>query len=179
MAHKDYISRGRAPKTPPPAPAPSLPWLRIIVTLALVVGFGYLLWSIKDKAETAAPIPEKVVEVLQEDEEPLPILEEEEWEFIKALPQTSVQVEVAEQEKSDKRYLMQCASFRQRHQAEEMKATIAFQGLVAQVRESQGSNGLWYKVILGPYDLKRAAEKDRHTLRRSKITTCKIWYWNL
>lgn len=179
MAHKDYVSRGRASKTPPPEPTPSLPWLRIVITLALVVGFAYLLWSIKDKAESEPKTPGPATEVSQQDEEPLPILEEEEWEFIKTLPQTSVQVEVAEQEKSDKRYLMQCGSFRQQHQAEEMKATIAFQGLVAQVRPSDGKNGRWYRVILGPYELKRAAEKDRHTLRRSKITTCKIWYWNL
>lgn len=179
MAHKDYVARGRASKKAPPPPPKSLPWLRLLITVSLIAGFGYLLWSIKDKAETAPSAEATVVVEQSADEDALPILEEEEWEFIKTLPTTSVEVEVAEQEKSDKRYVMQCASFRLEQQAQEMKAKIAFLGLVAQVRASEGKNGLWYKVILGPYDLKRSAEKDRHTIRRSGTKSCRIWYWNL
>lgn len=179
MAHKDYVSRGRASKAPPPPPKPKVPWIRLFLTIMLVAGFAYLLWAIKDKAEEVQPAAASNDSTEQDEEVALPILGEEEWEFIKTLPQTTVEVEVAEQEKSDKRYLMQCGSFKQQAQAEEMKATIAFAGLVAQVGPISGENGLWYRVYLGPYELKRAAEKDRHTLRRSNINTCKIWYWNL
>ena len=112
-------------------------------------------------------------------EETLPELPEEEWEYIKTLPGYEVEVEVKEQEKSDKRYLMQCASFRTRAQAEEMKAKIAFQGLEALIRHSTGSNGDWFRVILGPYESKRDAEKAKHSLRKVNIATCQIWYWNL
>ncbi len=86
---------------------------------------------------------------------------------------------MAEQEKSDKRYLMQCASFRTRAQADEMRAKIAFQGLEAQIRHSDGANGEWFRVILGPFDAKRDAERAKHALRKVNITTCQIWFWNL
>ena len=54
MAHKDYVARGRNPKKAPEPEKRPLPWLRIIITLALLLGFGYFLWSINDKAEDPA-----------------------------------------------------------------------------------------------------------------------------
>ena len=178
MAHKDYVSRGRSKKAAPPPPQKTLPWFRLILTLALVAGFAVFLYSIKGNAPTSAVSQS---EIPAEPEQPvvLPEVEEEEWEFFEMLPQQSVTVEEKEQEVSNKRYLMQCASFRDKQQAEEMKARIAFQGLEPQVRASQGSSGLWYRVILGPYQLKRNAERDRHTLQRASINGCKIWLWNL
>lgn len=178
MAHKDYVARGRASKKKSaPAPTRKLPWLRILVTLVLVFGFAYFLWNIKDKAPTTAEPAEPQQVIINED--PLPELEEEEWEFIKSLPYVTVEIDESEQAESERRYLMQCGSFRDESQAQEMRANIAFQGLEAQVRPSEGKTGLWHRVILGPYDLRRQAEKDRHVLRRNKITTCKIWTWNL
>lgn len=182
MAQRDYVSRGRAPqakkskKTSPAAPAPSLPWLRLAVVVALLIGFGVFLWSIKDASEQKpdAPVNTQVVE-----EDALPELPKEEWEYIKTLPGYEVEVDVQQQQASDKRYLMQCASFRTRAQAEEMKAKIAFQGMEAQIRHSSGDNGDWFRVILGPYDSKRDAERAKHSLRKINIATCQIWFWNL
>lgn len=185
MSQRDYVSRGqpqqkkRAPKkadkkAPPIA---SFAKVRLIVVLVLLMGFGYFLWSIKDAAQPKADAPVK--RVTTNDEDALPELPEEEWEYIKTLPGYEVEVDVAEQEKSDKRYLMQCASFKTRAQAEEMKAQIAFQGLEALIKPSSGDNGEWFRVILGPFDTKRDAERAKHTLRKVNITTCQIWYWNL
>ena len=75
-------------------------------------------------------------------------------------------------------YKMQCGSFKTRKQADTLKARIAFSGLVAQVSQSKGSNGTWYKVYLGPYPKKRAAEKDKHKLKSNNINHCQIWLWN-
>ncbi|MGO4892938.1 SPOR domain-containing protein [Flavobacterium sp. W21_SRS_FM6] len=177
MAHKDYVARGRGKKAaPPPPPKRSLPWLRIIVTLSLVAGFIVFLWSIKGTSPDS-PETEVVTKVAPPKEDALPDMPEEEWEFIKSLPEYTVEVEVEEQAKSTKRYLMQCGSFKVGSQAEELKAKIAFQGLEAQVRKSEGSS--WYRVILGPYESKRKAETDRHQLQKSKINGCQIWNWNL
>lgn len=71
-------------------------------------------------------------------------------------------------------YQLQCASFRQESQANEMKAVIAFQGLEAQVRQVEGTTGVWYKVALGPYERKRDAERKRHTLQNAGINGCQI-----
>ncbi len=179
MAHKDYVARGRSKKQAPPPSKPSLPWLRIVITLTLVAVFVYFLWSIKGTAPENTSDGEASAEQAQSEEDTLPDIPEEEWEFIKSLPEYTVEIEQKEQDQPTVRRLMQCGSFRKNRQAQELKANIAFQGLEAQVRSSKGSSGLWYRVILGPYDSKRIAEKDRHTLQRAKINGCKIWNWNL
>lgn len=176
MAHKDYVSRGRSAKKAAP-PSKKIPWLRLCITLALVAGFSYFLWSIKDVAEIETAEQEAPQVVINDD--PLPEMPKDKFGYPDWLKEFTVEIEEKEQQSSGKRYLMQCGSFRKETQANEMKARIALQGLYGQVRPSEGSNGIWYRVILGPYDTKRDAEKDRHTLRRAKMTTCKIWYWNL
>jgi cell division protein FtsN len=174
MAHKDYVSRGRSAKAAPPK-AP-VPWLRIIVTLALIMAFAYFLWSIRNSAEQQ---PDIIHMPQTEQPETLPAPPEEEWEFVETLPQQTVEVELPEEVESDIRWLMQCGSFRNADQAEQMRAKIAFQGLESQIRPSDGKNGRWYRVILGPYDRKRAAERDRHAIQKTGITTCQVWNWNL
>jgi cell division protein FtsN len=153
--------------------------LRIFITLALVVGFSYFLWSIKGTAPKNVIDDSVMTEQAQSENDILPDIQAEEWEFINSLPEHTVEIEQKEQDKPTGRYLMQCGSFKNNGQAQELKANIAFQGLEAQVRPSKGSSGLWYRVILGPYDSKRVAEKQRHTLQRAKINGCKIWNWNL
>nr|WP_136250519.1 SPOR domain-containing protein [Ningiella ruwaisensis] len=109
------------------------------------------------------------------EKDPLPKLGEEEWAFIDALPEYSVQVDIPEQVDSNKIYIMQCGSFRTTDRAQELRAIIALQGLEAEMLESNGANGRWYRVVLGPYDRKRAAERDRHQLRRANVNNCKIY----
>lgn len=177
MAHKDYVARGRTQKKAPAPEKPSLPWIRIIITCALVAGFSYFLWSLK----TNTPVPvENTANSTQApkttDEDALPEIPEEEWEFIKSLPEYTVEIDDKQQDQPIILRLMQCGSFRKESQAHELKARIAFQGLESQVRTKSGR---WYRVILGPYENKRLAEKDRHILQRAKINGCKIWNWNL
>lgn len=182
MAPKDYVARGRAPKkkTTPEKPVSNTPWGRIIVTLCLVAGFGYFLWSIKDSAPSSPQKTSVNKGQAQDDLEQLPEKPEEKWEFIEMLndpEHTNVEVDVDEQGPLTQ-YQMQCGSFRTEEQAEKMRANIAFQGLESFVKKTNGSNGVWYRVVLGPYEGKRAAEKDRHTLQRAKFNTCQIWRWN-
>ncbi|KXI30521.1 SPOR domain-containing protein [Paraglaciecola hydrolytica] len=176
MAHNDYVARGRGKKAPPPPPKRTLPWPRIVITLSLLAAFGYFLWSIKGTAPEKPQVATQPA-ATQQEKDALPDMPKEEWEFITSLPEYTVEVEVEERAKSTVRYLMQCGSFKVRSQAEELKAKIAFQGLEAQVRNSEGSS--WYRVILGPYESKRHAEADRHTLQRAKINGCVVWNWNL
>lgn len=191
MAQRDYVSRGRGSqnkknnkKSPPRQPRrPSkgsgqFPKAKLAIAVILLAGFAWFLWSISGAApeDVDGPVSSPVS---QQSEEALPEMPEEEWEYIESLPGYEVEVEVAEQKKSDKLYLLQCGSFRTRAQAEEMKANIAFQGLEAQIRDTQGSNGQWFRVILGPLQTKRDAERAKHTLRKINITTCMILTWSL
>lgn len=196
MTQRDYVSRGRPQpkktkspsknkagpsrknKANEPSAIPAMMWVRVVGIVLVLAGFAVFLWSIKDNA----PEPDNSFTdspKLIENEDELPELPEEEWEYIKTLPGYEVEVDVTQQAPSTKRYLLQCASFRTRAQAEELKAKIAFEGLEALIKRSTGDTGDWFRVILGPFDTKRDGERTRHTLRRANINNCKIWYWNL
>ena len=72
---------------------------------------------------------------------------------------------------------MQCGAYKTKGQANAQKALIAFQGLTSEIKISQGKTSNWYRVVLGPYQQKRHAERDRNLLRRAKIEPCEIWFW--
>ncbi|MCU7994163.1 SPOR domain-containing protein [Shewanella glacialipiscicola] len=128
--------------------------------------------------ETAEPVPvaEPVVVPLKKDPNALPPQPKEEWTYLKELENKHVEVDIPDvvASRTPVLYQLQCASFRQESQANEMKAVIAFQGLEAQVRQIEGTTGIWYKVALGPYERKRDAERKRHTLQKAGINGCQI-----
>ncbi len=200
MAHQDYVKRGNprakakkpatrkaAPrkstkKSPAASTAPSVSLktkLIAALTLAAVGGFGYFLYAINGSSDNAPVIESKPPEIQKKPEKSSipPPPKEEKWQYIEELKNKTVEVEVKELEKKGP-YLMQCGSFRSSQQAEAMKAKMAFMGLEAEVRKSNGKNGIWYRVVLGPYETKRLAEKDRHKLKRQSISGCKIWNWS-
>ncbi len=192
MAQKDYVARSQKKKQPPRKnkQAPHvMAWVKVALAILVVCAFVAGLWYLKDatgddaseSSENEQVIIESSnvpVKSINDEKDPLPVLGEEDWEFIEGLPSYSVEVEVDELPNSDRRYLMQCGSFRKQSQAEELKATIAFQGLESQVLESEGSKGIWFRVVLGPYESKRDAERDRHSLRSARVNRCQIWNWD-
>lgn len=183
----DYANRKRPAKRTPPkksnkkaARKPAVSWWVVLLAVALVAAFVWLLVSIAGKSEQA-PAQTTPVEVPQAQPqpvaEPLPEKPEERWQYIEELENQEVIVDVPEREVGPPK-LMQCGSFRNISDAEEMRAMIAMIGLEAQIRTTDGSNGVWHRVILGPYEGRRAAETDRHKLQRANIRGCQIWNWN-
>ncbi len=197
MATRDYVRRGQASgpvrkqnkrnqsKRKNKVTKEPTPWLRMGTAIAVIASFAYgLYWLESEKSIQYDQIVANSNPVITEEQaEPekakkqqkIPVMREEEWAFIDALPEYSVEVDVEELPESDKLYIMQCGSFRKISQAESLRAKIALQGLESEVIESNGSNGRWFRVVLGPYDRKRPAETDRHQLRRGNILRCKIW----
>ncbi|EEX38100.1 cell division protein FtsN putative [Vibrio metschnikovii CIP 69.14] len=92
---------------------------------------------------------------------------------MQSLPQREIEVTAKEQQLSEIPYIMQCGAFKTLQQAEARKVEIAFQGLKSNIRKTENSS--WFRVVLGPYPLKRDAERDRHRLQRAKIEPCAIW----
>lgn len=206
MAQRDYVARSQKKKQSPKKKkqaVQTIAWFKVAFAITIVGGFVFGLWVLKDaggddrvqegtaasatnnatqannvQASNENSLSELTLKNQSDEKDPLPVLAEEEWEFIEGLPSYSVEVEVEELPNSDRRYLMQCGSFRKQTQAEELKATIAFQGMESQVLESKGSKGIWYRVVLGPYDTKRDAERDRHSLRSARVNRCQIWNWD-
>lgn len=202
MAPKDYVKRPKAStkkqatrrKTSKQASTP-MPWVKVIFALTVVVLFVFSLYKLQsmdgdnsemalsdetvaseDIARDSSTIIVQPNDALEQAELPeLPVLGEEEWEYIDSLPEFSVEVDATGPLESGKEFIMQCGSFRTPERAEELKAKIAFQGLESRILTSNGRNGLWYRVVLGPYERKRNAERHRHQLRNGNVNGCKIW----
>ncbi|WP_395345085.1 SPOR domain-containing protein [Ningiella sp. W23] len=204
MAQTDYVSRGQKKKKKAPEPAPK-PWLRILISLVLVCSFVFGLYFLQNARTHNSPSSEEQPNALTEstdasevsstatanrdaqdievvkpetgylDKDPLPELGEEEWAFIDSLPAYSVEVDVPEEVDSNRIYIMPCGSFRAMERAETLRAQLALAGLIGETVQSDGENGRWYRVVLGPYESKRRAERDRHQARRADVNTCKIY----
>ena len=104
---------------------------------------------------------------------------ESEFNYHTDLENKTVEVPVEEplpDSKTKKRtFIMQCGSFRKEASAEKLRAQIAMSGFEATIKETIGKNGLWHRVVLGPYSSKRVAERERHQLQRNNINNCQIW----
>ena len=144
------------------------PYVASFLALLLIGFIAYFVFAV-DKPPVVQPTQNKA----SIKEEKLPEKPQPEWDYVDALKNKKVEVDIPVQTKPTKPYQMQCGSFRKKDDAETLKARIAFQGLESQVKKT----GNWYRVILGPYDRKRLAEKQRHKLQRAKINGCQIWLW--
>ncbi|SIO18671.1 SPOR domain-containing protein [Salinivibrio sp. ES.052] len=184
MATRDYVKRGKAPRKKNTRRQPTkgrtglpLKWALLAVVLVGAFGYGLYLLS-KTEAPTPEPTPTtKAKPARQNQGESLPKKPEEKWSYIEELESKKVEVKAKALPQSTRPYLMQCGAYRSQGQANERKATIAFQGLESQIKVSQGEKGTWHRVVLGPYPRKRQAERDRNMLRRAGIEPCAIWYW--
>jgi cell division protein FtsN len=174
MAQHDYINKkpaNKKSKKNAPAKKP-FPVLLVVFTVLLVSGFAYGLWFIKHNADPKLVEKQANPKSVEPEEVVIPRMPK----FIKEIREHEIHVEVKKLEQNGP-YVMQCGSFRTHKQAESLKAKIAFAGLISEIKEATGSNGLWYKVRLGPYKTKRQAESDRNKLKRLKIVGCGIWGW--
>ncbi|PTT52675.1 SPOR domain-containing protein [Aeromonas sp. HMWF015] len=71
------------------------------------------------------------------------------------------------------RYMMQCAALRSQDSAESLKARIAFTaGLSSSLQVINGANGTVYKVMVGPFSGKAAADAANRKLQSSGISGC-------
>ena len=179
MKNKDYVSQKKRQK-PVKHDAPKgrpFPVVKMLLVAALIAGFvGGLLYIKSDSSDFQKTQPQVHKKQTQKSKPLPPPPEDEEWSFIEELENKNVEVE-SEELKDRGPYKMQCASFRSQSDAEGFKAQIAFAGYESQVIPSQGTSGMWYKVVLGPFERKRDAEKTRHILKRNDITGCQIWLW--
>jgi cell division protein FtsN len=181
FAKKKPVSRQAKPKQAVAETSHISFWMWLFTSLT-VIAFVCLLIYLGQRNATA---PTKVqpptqVTVKEGKPKPKPVKPakpaEPQWTFPEELKEREVEVEVDPvASRPLKEYIMQCGSFRKRDQAEQLEARIAFTGLQAEVRETEGKNGLWYRVVLGPYQGKRSADRDRHLLQDNKIEGCRIW----
>ncbi|MDR9827858.1 SPOR domain-containing protein [Vibrio sp. FNV 38] len=175
---KDYVKRGRGtPKRPNKRNTPrKKPWRSGVLAILLLGVFGYGLYLLSQEPipESPAPVPVKPQsKPAPKPKKELPPKPEEKWDYVESLPNRQIEVEAKELKVSDIPYIMQCGAYKSSAQAESRKLDIAFQGIESKIRKTEGSS--WYRVVLGPYERKRDAERDKHRLERAKIEPCAIW----
>ncbi|NLS13502.1 cell division protein FtsN [Vibrio sp. SM6] len=187
MANRDYVRRGKGAAKPSSARSAKSKtstkntprrkhWRSLVAAIVLVGGFGSFLYWLN--SSPAPQTPEVVTQPTAPSKpaktETLPPPPEEKWEYPKTLPEREIVVEAKELEVSKIPYILQCGAFKRPGDAEARKLDIAFQGLASQIiLPSEGSG--WYRVVLGPYATKRAAESDQRKLQRVDIQPCAIW----
>lgn len=184
MATRDYVKRGRKPRntrrvsTKKPKKRAYSIRITLFAAIALVISFAsglaYLSMNSPTSTQTS---PSSIAPALEDKKQHIPPAPEAKWTYIKELEKMEIEVTINEQKTSARPYLMQCGAYRSSEQADERKAMIAFQGLESQIKVSPGETGDWYRIVLGPYSLKRDAERDRNLLRRGGVEPCAIWYW--
>ena len=173
---RDYVKRGRGSSRKPANKKSSprrKPWKSGLLAILLVGGFGYGLYTLSNDPEPPAPVVQTKPKPKPKPEKALPPPPEETWDYVEALPNREVKVEAKEQVVSKIPYIMQCGAYKTAQAAEARKLDIAFQGISSKIRKKEDSS--WYRVVLGPYKLKRDAERDKHKLQRAKIEPCAIW----
>lgn len=154
-------SGGRRKQAPPPPPPPKRGKLFFVLAL-LIAGFGFGIYSLQKIPATMTPEPTKST-VKKSTATPAPVTKkaepEQRFKFYDLLPESEVIPPKVDsykfKEKSvsnDYYYMVQTGSFRSSSDAERQKATIAFQGLKANIKAIQNAQGTtWYRVITGPF----------------------------
>lgn len=166
-AKRKQAPKRPAKKTAPPSKGPSK--AKLFFTLAVLISLSaygiYMLQSVQPTNKLAtepnnkpapAPAAKKESSALANEPE---TATEKRFEFYNLLPESEVIAPKVEsyqfKEKAtgtDFYYLVQTGSFRSSSDAERQKATIAFQGLKAQINPVQNDEGsIWYRVMTGPF----------------------------
>ncbi|WP_051221362.1 SPOR domain-containing protein [Neptunomonas japonica] len=104
------------------------------------------------------------------------------YEFYELLPKDEITPAAVKEYKStprsaklDKTYVLQAGSFRNAADAEKMRAQLLLSGLKnVHTNPSNGANGLWYRVRIGPFDNRSVMNKAHDKLARLNINALTI-----
>jgi len=193
-AEKAPAKRSRAAKKPAAAdtaPRRSLPLGKLLVTLVLTGGLGYLLYSLT-QVSPSAPKPQQVEVKPKPKPQPTvkkqPVVEtkaEEKtrFEFYNMLPESQVTTSdpskyksTPKQDKTEYKYLLQTGSFRSAADADRMRANLLLQGLpnVHTSKSVNASGVTWYRVRTGPFESRSRLNKAYDKLVRMNIEPMQI-----
>ena len=192
MVQRDYVrkksqSKGKAKKNK----SRIFQSLMIFLAIIIIILFSSILYYISTNS------PEKPVERPKEKTESptatLPEKPQERWTYLKELetPNDSGNPNVATSERQqildsfmnnkptttttsantdNRKWLLQCGAFRDKTNADTLKASLAMTGISGNISSSQQL----YRVIVGPYTNKDDAQKTLNTLKTNGINNCII-----
>ncbi|MFT6274822.1 MAG: hypothetical protein ACJAZ0_000911 [Halioglobus sp.] len=100
------------------------------------------------------------------------------FDFYTLLPEQTMDVEIdpaevvtARASKTSEFFLLQAGSFKQKEDADRRRAQLLLLGLEPNIEETNGDNGRWYRVYLGPFQSKSRLSKARSLTAAQNIDT--------
>jgi len=160
-------------KSPAPSPSPH-GWKLYFAGLFSGVFLSFLLFL-----GSLPPSPGTALQTVQneptatETEPPKP-----RFDFYTLLPEQTMDIEVdpvetavAHSNKPTEFYLLQAGAFKQREDAESRRAQLLLLNLNPKIEETNGDNGRWYRVYLGPFQSRSKLNKARSLTAAQNIDT--------
>ncbi|MEH6515783.1 MAG: SPOR domain-containing protein [Halioglobus sp.] len=136
--------------------------------LSFLLYMGTLPQSVDNISEAAPAVAEPVAAT-----PPKP-----RFDFYTLLPEQRIEVDVDPAEVTQKRptsatetYVLQAGSFKQKDDADRRRAELLLLGLTPNIEETNGDNGHWYRVYLGPFVSRSTMAKARGLTAAQNIDT--------
>jgi cell division protein FtsN len=161
----------------PSAKARTMGWQLYIAGLLSGVFLSFLLYlGTLPPANDPATQPTVNNDAATKSEPPKP-----RFDFYTLLPEQSVERPTApidtatpqsvKTTKNAEFYLLQTGSFKQREDADRRRAELILLGLEPSIEETNGDNGRWYRVYLGPFQTRAKLNKARSLTAAQNIDT--------
>ncbi len=140
----------------------------------LLAVFIYIKGWVPEPIQQNQPVPGVAKEVVKPVEDVSKDLSKQkpDYDFYSVLPEMEVVIPKEELEQQAARdskeytYILQIASFKNRPDAEELKAKIAFSGQIAFIQSIDVNGTEWHRVRVGPFDSSREADKQKRQLEQ-------------
>ena len=161
-------------KTASKATAPTRGWQLYLAGLFSGVFLSFLLYL-----GTLPPGPGTATPVTQDESRPTDTEPPKpRFDFYTLLPQQTMdlgveaaEAPVAHVSKPTEFYLLQAGAFKQQEDAESRRAQLLLLNLEPKIEETNGDNGRWYRVYLGPFQSRAKLNKARSLTAAQNIDT--------
>ena len=184
MAAKGGRTRKGATRKAPPPPKRKIPWWLWLIVPGLLAAFIFVLVKISSvtpqsasaptikpaPAVKPAPVQKATSEPKQEKVTKSADTKKETFEFYQILQDSEVDTSHVDayhytpRGEQDFYYMVQAASFRSNEEADRLRAKLILSGLEAAIRKTSGDNGVWYRVVVGPFDTRSAENRAQDKL---------------
>ena len=175
---RDYTTR---PKSRRPAKRGVPPWLWMTTGLMAGLFAAMLMYLHRHSAPPALTVQQPPAEAPAPRAGTAPAAAESSeprYDFYTLLPKREVEISSEDLEPAREReakrladgpWLLQAGSFRQYSQADALRAQLAMSGFESSIDLTEGDNGVWHRVRLGPYTSKREVDRIRSKLARAQV----------
>ena len=167
MAH-DYKSRAHSKNKKPSIPG--WLWLLAILLIGLFIAFLFYLQEQKETTDTyikpTTSVKKKATENTQQ--------KKPQFDFYEILPDGHRDIFKQDSTKTaaaiSDQYLLQAGSFKTYAQADQLKAQLAFSGIISTINTATTADGkTWHRVQAGPYNNTQDLNHVRQQLQGLKI----------